>query len=171
MTGALIFAGILLFIVLTMQLGRQPVGRSALLRPVVIAVVVGVIYLRSMPTNGSSLVLAVTGAAIGLVAGLIALACTRFETEGRTLFAICGGGYLAVWLVVLVARVTFIYGVQPHRWWAASVDSFSAAHRLSSNSWTAFFVLQAIAMILVREGGLLLAMARTGTTVSAERRS
>lgn len=149
MSGALIFAVILLFVVVRMQLGRHPATSASLLKPVVIAAIAGFLYLRHVPTNGSSVLLAAAGAALGIVAGVIAVACIRLERDGNgALYTVCGGAYLAVWVVVLVARITFVYGTQ--HWWAHAIGTFSAAHQLSSGSWTAFFVLQALAMILVR---------------------
>jgi hypothetical protein len=160
MTGALILAGVLLFIVIRMQLGTQRVKAQTMLMPIGAAVVVGYCYLRNVPTNGSSMVLALAGAAVGMAAGLAAIAFMRVRRDSDgALYTVCGAGYLAVWVVVLAARIGFIYGSE--HWFATSLDHFSAAHQLTEGSWTTFFVLQALAMILVRVVRVGLALLRS----------
>ena len=93
-----------------------------------------VLYLHSVPTVGGDLdfevLLALSGAALGLIAGFL-MRVERDETTGQ-LFTRAGVAYAALWIIVLGGRLAFAWAatnVFPHQ-----IMQFSIQHAITSSA-------------------------------------
>jgi hypothetical protein len=141
--------GILAFVLKT-GLGTRELGRRRFIQPLAIVAVVGVLYLRSIPTSAGDIrlitVLGVAGVFLGLAAG--ALMKVRV-TENGSLVTVSGTAYAAVWIAAIGGRLLFAYGA--NHWFAPEIASFSRSAGIDgSAAYTAAFVIMALAMVVSR---------------------
>jgi len=135
--------------VMLSQFGEHVASRRRLVLPLAIAAVVAVNVVPGVPTAGNDVALAAVGALAGALMGLAAAALMRVRTrdDGRVTVT-AGWGYAALWTAVIGGRMAFAL-------WASgpggrTVGTFSMAHHITAEGWVAFFVLMALAMIVVR---------------------
>jgi hypothetical protein len=161
LTEAMIVNAVVLATVLTSDLGRaRKIGPIRMLRPVVAAAVIIPLFVSRPATHGMSLVVEVAGVAAGLVGGLIAVALTgvyRSPVTGRPVSR-AGLPYAVFWTVVIGARAVFSYGAV--HWFQASIVSWAVANQVSLAALTDGLIFMAIAMVLVRAGGLAVRASR-----------
>jgi hypothetical protein len=131
------------------QFGEHVASRRRLVLPLAVAAVVAVQFLPGIPSTGNDIPFAAAGAAVGALLGLAAAALIRVRSreDGRVTVT-AGWGYAALWTAVIGGRMAFAL-------WASgpggrSLGTFSIAHHITAEGWVAFFVLMALAMIVVR---------------------
>lgn len=147
-----------------LQVRGHKVTRARLLVPVVITVWACSQILRSVPTAGNDLVLemtlALSGAALGVVAGL----ATSVRRDGPGAFAKAGAVAAVLWVLGIGARVAFSFWVTHGG--GPSVAHFSATHHITSaHAWAAGFILMAMLEVIVRTAVLTLKTLRTGAVI------
>jgi hypothetical protein len=164
-TSALILSAAILAGVFLSDLGRRAVTAHRLVRPLIIAGVAGVSYLSAFATSGSGLALELAGAGAGAALGLLAAALMRVEhdpSDGRA-FTRAGVGYALIWIVVIGARLVFIYGTS--HWFSASLGSWMHTHQITGAALTDALILMALAMTTARTLSLV-ARSRTGAAAA-----
>jgi hypothetical protein len=150
-TGELLLnIGVLAF-VLASGLGTRALTRRRFRLPIVLVVIVGFIFLRSVPTAGNDVafdvILGLVGVAFGALASCL-MAVSRDRADG-SLVTKAAAGYAALWIAVIGGRILFAYGSD--HWFAAQIATFSREHAITgSSAWTAAFVIMAIAMVAAR---------------------
>jgi len=131
------------------QFGEHVASRRRLVLPLAIAAVVAVDMLPGIPTAGNDVAFVAAGAAAGGFLGLAAAALMRVRSrEDGRITVTAGWGYAALWTAVIGGRMAFAL-------WASgpggrTVGSFSMTHHITPDAWVGFFVLMALAMIVVR---------------------
>jgi hypothetical protein len=150
-TGELLLnLGVLAF-VLVSGLGTRPLTRRRFRLPIVVVVVVGLIFLRAVPTAGNDValdvILGLVGVAFGILAG--SLMAVRRDPADGSLLTTAAAAYAAVWIAVIGGRILFAYGSD--HWFAHQIATFSRQHAITGTSaFTAAFVIMAIAMVATR---------------------
>jgi len=135
------------------DLGRRKIGWLRVLRPLLTAAAVIVLYLSAVPTSGNNLALQAAGVGVGVLLGLAShlFMSVRFDPNkgnaGR-MVSRAGVGYAVFWTLVFAARLLFIYGSE--HWFSGSVVHFLAAHQLSVTGLTDALIFMALAMALAR---------------------
>lgn len=142
--------GVLAF-VLVSGLGTRPLNRRRFRLPIAIVAVVGLIFLRNVPTAGNDLtldvILGLVGLAFGGLAGTL-MAVGRDSTNG-SLVTRAGTAYAVVWVAVIGARIFFSYGAE--HLFPNQIVAFSRGHSITGTSaWTAALVIMALAMVVTR---------------------
>ena len=135
-----------------LQFGDHRLALWRLISPVAIVAFVGVKYLTGFPTAGTDLIFELSGAAIGIITGLVAavLMGVGRDTRGNVIVS-AGIAYAAFWIVVFGARIAFAYAATNSANFARQLGIFSYQHGITgAAAWTAFFILQAILMVGVR---------------------
>jgi hypothetical protein len=155
MGSALIFAAAMLAMVLISQFGRRRFGVHSVVLPLGIIAFVCFQYLHGIPTNAASLAFVAAGALIGIGIGFALLATIRVERDGSGKgYTRAGLGYLAIWVALLAARLGFVYEIRHSRSFAHGVGTFSMNLHVAPSAWVPFFILMAIAPVLVRSIGV-----------------
>lgn len=135
-----------------LQFGERRLALWRLLLPLAIVGYFGVKYLNGFPTAGHDLIFEFSGAAIGIVTGVIAavLMGVRRDAQGNILVS-AGILYAAFWIVVFGARIAFAYAATNSTDFARQIGTFSYQFGITgAAAWTAFFILQAVLMVGVR---------------------
>ncbi len=142
--------GVLAF-VLGSGLGTRVLTRKRFRLPIVLVVIVGFIFLRSVPTAGNDVgfdvILGLVGLAFGALAG--SLMSVGKDPASGALFTKAATTYAAVWIAVIGGRILFAYGAD--HWYAGPIATFSRQHSITGTSaFTAAFVIMALAMVVAR---------------------
>jgi hypothetical protein len=145
--GELALNAAVLFIVLFRNLGTHPVSLRRFTVPVTIVLVVGLIFLRNVPTVGNDLRFEALGLTVGTAFGVLAGLLFRMErTDAGQLITHAGAAFAALWTVVIVGRVAFSEGAT--HVYSKQVSSWSISNRITgSGAFTAMFVIMAVAMV------------------------
>jgi len=145
----LLSLGILAFVLKT-GLGTRELSRRRFTLPLAIVAVVGVLYLRSIPTSAADIKLITVLGAAGVLFGLAAGALMKVrKTEDGSLVTVAGTSYAAVWILAIGSRLLFAYSAS--HWFAPGIASFSRSAGIDgSAAYTAAFVIMALAMVLTR---------------------
>ncbi len=154
-TSAIILTAAILAGVFLSDLGHRAVTTHRLLRPLIIAGVVGATYLTNFATSGDGLALELAGTGAGALLGLFAASFMHVErdpSEGNV-FTRAGIGYALIWIVVVGARLAFIYGTS--HWFNASLGTWMSSHHITADALTDALVLMALAMTTTRTLSLL----------------
>ncbi|MBO0841318.1 MAG: hypothetical protein J2O49_10925, partial [Sciscionella sp.] len=119
-------------------------------------------YLHGLTLSTPTVLTAATGAAIGLAAGAVVLATITVERDHGTgrIYTRAGIAYFLVWFVVLAARVVFLLLAENSRSFQRNLGEFMLRNHLDSSAIAAFFILMALAMVLLRSAGVWLKIAR-----------
>jgi hypothetical protein len=150
-TGELLLnLGVLAFVLGT-GLGTRALTRRRFRLPILLVVIVGFIFLRSVPTTGNDVgldvILGLVGLGLGVLAGSL-MAVRRDPTHG-SLVTQAGAAYAAVWIAVIGGRILFAYGSD--HWFSGGIGAFSRQHAITgASAFTAAFVIMAIAMVATR---------------------
>ncbi|MFD9896303.1 DUF1453 domain-containing protein [Amycolatopsis sp. NPDC059027] len=160
MTDALIFAAILLVVVFSTQIGRRRHTVFLAVAPFISSAVIGVLALGTGQHHyePADAAFAAIGVLLGLLVGL-ALNGTMVvwrDPDSAKLYTRAGLAYLAIWLVVLVGRIVFIYALENSPSFAAQFGRLLVSTHTSPDGVAAFFLLMALAMVISREVGVLL---------------
>jgi hypothetical protein len=118
--------------------------------PLVLASALALIFLRHAPTTGHDLILEITGAAAGVLFGMLAALVVRLAhgRDGRVQ-ATAGAAFAGLWLLAIGGRMVFAYGAD--HWFTAAIATFSRAHEITgAGAWSAAFMLMAITMLMTR---------------------
>lgn len=161
MRDALLLSGVLLAIVLFTQVGRHKFGILKIMLPLALVVFVGWDVMQGMSITAPNIISAVVGTVIGLGIGFGLLATMKVEpgAKGKA-YTRAGLPYLAIWLVVLIGRLLFIWGVENVDPFSKQVSTFLVENQIDPKGLAAFFVLMAMAMVLVRTVGTWVRSAR-----------
>jgi hypothetical protein len=162
-TSALILTAVILAGVFLSDIGHRSVSGRRLRRPLIIAGVVGSIYLTALATSGAGLALELAGVGTGAALGLLAASFMRVDHDPGSgeVFTRAGVGYALIWIATAAARLAFIYGTQ--HWFSASLHSWMMAHHITADVLTNALVLEALAMTIARTISLF-ARSRPGVT-------
>jgi hypothetical protein len=150
-TGELLLnLGVLAFVLIS-GLGTRPLNGRRFRLPIAIVVVVGLIFLRNVPTSGNDVtlevILGILGVAFGGLAGSF-MAVSRDSSTG-SLITRAGAPYAIAWIAVIGARIFFSYGAK--YLFANQIVTFSEVHSITgSSAWTAALVIMALAMVVTR---------------------
>ncbi|MFC6706905.1 hypothetical protein [Flexivirga alba] len=149
---ALLISGGIAFFVLLTQYGRRAFTAHSMIRPLLTIVGVAFFYLRGMPTDLSELWLYAAGLGLGLVCGAVATVFTGIERDAKTgkVMTVCGVGFAATWLVVVAARLAFVWEADHNGTFRQHLGTFMMNHQLHEASIAPFFVIWALAMVLSR---------------------
>jgi hypothetical protein len=161
LTQAMIINGIVLFATLEADLGpHRKIGLIRILRtPIVVAAVIP-LFLDRPVTHGNGLLVELAGIAAGLLGGLIVTTLMRVYRSPRTGKPVSAAGlpYALVWILVVAARAMFSIGAT--HWFPAQLAQWAVAHQVTGAAITDGLIFMAIAMVLVRTGGLAARAAR-----------
>jgi hypothetical protein len=124
-----------------------PIG---LLWPVGLVLAAAVEYLRSIPSAGNDLGLAVAGAVIGATLGCLCGLLTRIDRRpDDSLLARATGAAAVLWVLGVGARMAF--ALYAENGGGPTVARFSAVHHITSAAaWTAALILMALTEVLGR---------------------
>jgi DMSO/TMAO reductase YedYZ heme-binding membrane subunit len=84
---------------------------------------------------------------------LMTITVERDPATGKA-YTRAGWPYLMIWFGVLGGRLIFVWAVQHVGWFGRVVGEFLRHNHIGTGAVTAFFVLMALAMVLVRSIGL-----------------
>jgi hypothetical protein len=157
MTQALIFNVIVLFVVLEADLGsHRKIGWFRLVRPLITSGAAVFIFIKAVTTSGAGLALELSLTALGLALGLAATALMSIYRSPRTGKPVSrvGFAYVALWVVVVGARIAFSYGSV--HWFGPQLDRWMSQHAVTSAAITDALLFMAIAMVVTRTAGLAL---------------
>jgi len=147
-TTYLISASLILLVI--RQIREQPLDARSLAVPLLAVGAAAVMFLHSIPTGGSDLVLEAAGVAAGAAMGAIGGLATRLRlgADGRPLGR---AGILAagMWIGDVGARLAF--AIAAGNGAGPAIARFSVAHQITgSAAWVAALVLMALADVLTR---------------------
>ena len=161
LTQSLVIDAVVLAAVLEADVGRhRKIGVLRLVRPLLLAGGIVPLYLTALATHGTDLTLEVTGAAAGLLLGILASSLMRVYRQpgnGRTVSR-AGAGYATVWIVVIGARAAFSYGSV--HWFTGSLTDWMSRHQVNADAITNSLILMAVAMVLTRTVAMTVRAAR-----------
>jgi hypothetical protein len=161
LTEAMIVNGVVLATVLASDLGpARKIGPMRLARPLIAAAVIIPLFVESPVTHGTGLIVEIGGVLAGLLAGLAAVALMgvyRSPQTGRPVSR-AGAPYAILWTVLIGARAAFSYGTV--HWFQAPLVSWAIANQVTQAAITDGLIFMAIAMVLVRTGGLAVRASR-----------
>jgi hypothetical protein len=161
LTDAMIINGAVLFATLEGDLGsHRKIGLFRILRtPVVVAAIIP-LFLDSPVTHGNGLLVELAGIAAGLLCGLVVTALMRVYRSPKTGKPVSAAGlpYALVWTLIVAARAAFSIGAT--HWFPAQLAQWCATHQVTGAAITDGLIFMAIAMVLVRTGGLVAGAAR-----------
>jgi hypothetical protein len=155
LTEEMIVNGVVLATVLASDLGpARKIGRMRLLRPVIAAAVIVPIFMKNPATSGSGLAVEIAGIVAGVLGGLAAAALMRVYRSPATGKPVSSAGwpYALLWTVVIAARAAFSYGAA--HWFSSSIVAWATANKVSEAAIVDGLIFMAIAMVIVRTGGL-----------------
>ena len=149
---------VIVAVLLEADLGRRNIGWFRVLRPLVMAVVVGAAFVASVPTSGNNVPLMLVGVAVGVLLGLaMHLFISVFWDPSRKrrnagvpgrAVSRAGLGYAAFLVIVFAARLVFIYGTT--HWFAHALGTFLVSHQLNADGLTDALLFMAVCMALAR---------------------
>lgn len=149
---ALLISGGIAVLVLATGYGRRAFTLHSLIRPLLATVTVAFFYLRGMPTDRSELWLYAAGLGLGLVCGAVATFFTGVERDATTgkVMTVCGIGFAATWLIVVAARLAFVWEADHNAGFREHLGTFMMNHQLHEAAIAPFFVIWALAMVASR---------------------
>jgi hypothetical protein len=152
LTQAAAISGGIFVAVMATQYGRRQLTARTLVRPALMVVVFGWIYLWHAPLgSGGDLAAYGVALALGLLFGAAATLVTRVErgTDG-VVRTVTGPAFAAIWALAVVLRLAFIWGVENIEVVREHVGTFMFAHQISLDAIAPFFVIWALTMVISR---------------------
>ncbi|WP_327326569.1 hypothetical protein OG735_31835 [Streptomyces sp. NBC_01210] len=173
MLDALFLSGILITIVLTTQVGRHRFGVLKLLMPLGLVAYFAYDMLHNLKATQPNLTSAGVGIAIGAAIGVGLLYTMRVENDAATgkTYTRAGWSYLAIWMAVLVGRLSFIWSLENIDSFRADFGKWTVEQQIDPDGVAAFFVLMAMAMVLVRTVGVAIRWMRRPRHVAPAQRT
>ena len=151
LTQALLINAVVLLATLHADLGPdRKIGKSRILRPVLITAAIVPVFVKGFATEGAGLALEIAGAVAGLLIGALASSFMKVYPSPGTGRPVSRAGiaYAALWVVVVLARSAFCYGSQ--HWFGPQLGSWMIDNHISLNALTDCLILMAVAMMLSR---------------------
>ncbi|MGO4493747.1 hypothetical protein AB4Y86_16870 [Arthrobacter sp. 2YAF22_2] len=138
--------GLLVFI-LGSNLGTRTVTGRRLVLPLILALLAGFLLLSAAPASGNDTALAAIGACAGTALGIVAGIFMRLERRSDgSVASRAGAAYALLWILVIGGRIGFAESAAG--WASGAVRDFSISNHISGGeSWTAAFVVMALAMV------------------------
>ncbi|MFF2910721.1 hypothetical protein [Paenibacillus sp. NPDC057934] len=138
--------------------GRKSFNGIRLLIPVGILGYFGATYLKDVPTGGNNGWLLAASILIGALIGavLIPLASVERDNKGKT-YVTTGIASVAVMAIAFILRIVLVEWVTHHM---EKAYLYSVQHHFDLNLIAPAFVLMAIAMVVVRIGGVVVKVKR-----------
>ena len=158
-----------LFTVLESDLGTRKVGAFRIARPLLTALAIIPLFIKSPATSGSGEVLELALASVGILFGLFV--STRFmriayDQSKRQVVSRAGLAYGAFWCAVIGARLVFTYGA--NHWYAAQLVHWMSSNGISAQAFTDSLIFMALGMTVTRTLRLFVGRAQAqGSVVSA----
>jgi hypothetical protein len=160
----------ILVLMVIRQIREHPLDLRSVAAPVLAVGCAAVLFLHSVPTGGSDIVLELLCVSAGAVMGAIGGLAThlRVGTDGR---ALGRAGWLAacMWVGGVGARMAF--AVAAANGAGPAIARFSVAHQITgSSAWVAALIMMALADVLTRLAIIYLRGHRlaAGTTVARQ---
>ena len=147
-TEFLITAAVIVSIAL--QLGTRTLDWRRLLAPVAIVAGFAVYYLKAIPTSGGDGWFTLAGVALGVGLGTLTGAMVGIRSEAGRIITTAGIAYASIWIVTFAARFACVQIAVNSPVTLRDVFVWAYQHGITQSGWTAFFLLQALAMVLVR---------------------
>jgi hypothetical protein len=169
LTQAMIVNGVVLAAVLEADLGRaRKIGRMRILRPVLTAAAIIPLFVQRPVTSGTGLAVELAAAVAGALGGLAAIGLMGVYRSPETGKPVSRATtpYAALWIIVVGARAAFSYGSV--HWFNAQLTHWCIAHQVTFAAITDGLIFMALAMVLVRTGGLAFRASRVCATSSRE---
>lgn len=140
-------------VLLEADLGSRKIGWFRVLRPLVTAAAVVLLFLTTVPTTGNNLALQGLAIGVGVILGLashlfLSVHLDHDQGKGGRVVSRAGFGYAMFWTVIFGARLGFIYASE--HLFAGSLGRFLLAHQLSAVGLTDALIFMALAMALAR---------------------
>jgi hypothetical protein len=169
MGSALIVDAFVLAAVLESDLGgHRKITMFRLVRPVLMTAAIIPLFLTSVTTHGSGLLLGVVLALVGILVGLLAMAFMTVyrnpETGGPVSRA--GAAYAALWIVVVGVRAGFTYGSD--HWFASTLEHWMVRNAITADAITDGLIFMALAMVLTRTLTLSIRARRLPAAISTD---
>lgn len=139
----------ILAVVLFSDLGRKAFSRRRLLRPLIVAGIVGATMVQAVPSHGDALLLIVAGVAAGVALGAVAGGLIRLDGHRDGVpMTVAGAPYAALWGSIAAARIAFSYGAD--HWFRSDLGTWMLHHQITTDALTDALVLMALAMVVTR---------------------
>jgi hypothetical protein len=170
MDSAVIIDAVLLAAVLQADRGAdRKIDRFRILRPLLIAVAIIPLFLKTVVTTGNGLSLEIAGASAGLVLGVIAVKLMTVYRSPRTNQPVSrtGFAYAALWTIVIGARTAFSYGSE--HWFSHSLNTWMIQHSVTAAAITDGLIFMAVVMLLTRTLGMVIRARTVGPIDNAHR--
>ncbi len=125
------------------QARERELDRRSFILPLAFVAYVAHIYVRSIPTSGSDLVLIGALGTVGLTLGIASGLATQVRA-GENGLAVARVGWLAGGLLIagISSRIVFVFAI--HHGARHAVASFSMAHQIGAAAWPVALVLMAL---------------------------
>lgn len=170
MQQALTIGGTIFGVMMLTQFGRRHYNLHKIVTPFVTVALVGWFYLKAMPTAGADWAVYGVGAAVGLVFGVVAAAATGVDRDalGKA-WTRCGWGFVTAWLAVMALRIAFVALADHDETFHRHLGEFMVSHHIVEGAIAPFFVIMALAMVLVRAALVGIRVRRTPVPTAAHR--
>lgn len=144
-----------LIAVLEADLGHRRITWFRVARPLVLSAVIVPIYLKHTVTSGHGLALEVVGAVAGVLFGVAAASVMTVRRDAATGRAVSDAGvlYAALWIVVIAARLFFVYG--SNHIFQNQLGHWMMTEHITKNALTDALVFMAVTMTLSRTAALV----------------
>ncbi len=151
-TQALVISGSIFAVMMVSQLGRREYSWHKVALPLLSVSAFGWAYLRHLPTAGNAIWLYLVGIVIGGVFAALTTMSTTIERDPSTtkLFTRTGASFVIAWLVAVLLRIGFVWGVDNVSSFRQHVGIFMMDHHLVQDSIAPFFVLMALSTVVGR---------------------
>lgn len=150
-TEQLIINSLILTSVLEADLGpHRKVGPFRIARPILTSAAIVPLFFKGMATSGSGLALEIGLTVAGLLLGLLCVSQLTVYRSPRTGKPVsrAGGGYAAVWIVIIGARTAFSYGAD--HWFRSQLGTWMQTNQITVDALTDALVLMALGTMVVR---------------------
>jgi hypothetical protein len=155
LTQAMIVNGAVLTATLHSDLGSaRKIGPMRLLRPALIAAGIVPLFIDPVVKHGAGLAIELGAAAAGILGGLAALSLMHVYRSPKTGKPVTRATwpYALLWTLVIGARAAFSYG--SYHWFPTQLTHWCMMHQVTGAAITDGLIFMAVAMLLVRTGGL-----------------